>query len=428
MPFSAAAKMLGGGGSSKKRLAAQRNRLCNATMLISLMMILFTGSLLMRSTHRSPAVATANVLQEETQPPSASKKLGDTYSLYTKEFIKDIQSMDKKGVFLWSRDDDSLIEYATYRPSRQPPLRILVVAQLHAREMFSADVARLFMAAIMAQSPELIASYVAKNATLSEWTIVPVANPCGRDAVVAAYQGAKDSKPWDLCLRGNCAGVDLNRNWITYGSSLYKQTSSLRVKRGRFWGGVPETNPGPEAFSEPESKFLRLLIHDRRPDLVLSLHTGGVGFLHPPEDGDLEADLHDKFSFERIAQLKRLVGWARVKSGIRPREQRHLEDKMVKVAGGSMLDYCLRHDVPLAATLELYVTNDTRAERDYGPSPPAYRGTEHWGSDPWDCHRFYNPPQTLLLDSANRWLRLWKALFYLKASDRALLFVDASQR
>ena len=363
--------------------------------------------------------------------PEISKRVpisrGDTYAMNTEEFINDIKRTDRNKIFEWHLDGASGVHFAIYTPPK-PLMKILVVGQLHARELYSADMARFWMASIMAQTPTLLRDYVeVRNHSLSEWVFVPVANPCGRDLVTEAYTTAlgggggeaSSSNPnvtWRLCHRGNCDGVDLNRNWITYGSSLYRKTSSLRLRRGRFWDGTPETNPGPEAFSEPESKFLRGLVHEIKPDLVISLHTGGVGFLHPPEDRDTETDIHSKFSPERLSILRRLAGWGRMKTQIKPREQRHMEDAMVPVAGGSLLDYCVRHDVPLAFTLELYV-NET--DSIYGPSPPEYRGSEHWGDSPLNCHRFYNPPQTLLLDSANRWLRFWKALFYLKPSERA---------
>lgn len=366
--------------------------------------------------------------------PEVSRRVpvprGDTYAMSTEEFINDLKRMDKTRAFEWHFDSPSAIHFATYSPPR-PFLKVMVVGQLHARELYSADVARYWMASIMAQTPALLNDYVAlRNHSLSEWTFVPVANPCGRDAAVLGYTAlmyggatATANVTWGACHRGNCAGVDLNRNWITYGASLYKKTSGVRLKRGRFWDGSPETNPGPEAFSEPESSFLRSLIHEMKPHLVISLHTGGVGFLHPPEDKDTETDLHSRFSHDRLSKLRSAAGWARSRSGVKPREQRHMEDTMVPVAGGSLLDYCVRHEVPLALTVELYVDQNISRAGDLGASAPEYHGTERWGTSPLACHRFYNPPQALLLDSANRWLRLWKALFYLKASERAF-FAD----
>lgn len=356
------------------------------------------------------------------QPYRASPR--DTYSLSTRAFIQDIKGIDTDRVFEWHTD--GVLDYATYRPrcSTEPNslLKILVVGQLHARELFSADVARLWMAATMSQHRE---TGCLVNHTLSTWMFVPVANPCGRDMVARAYSMISTDPNttarnlvWQICKRGNCDGVDLNRNWITYSSSLYRKTSALRLQRGRFWDGFPETNPGPEAFSERETKSLRAVIHEYAPDLVISLHTGGVGFFHPPEDGDREEDQHENFSNTRLGSLQSLATWARRKAKIARSQQKHLEDVTAHISGGSLLDYCLRHDVPLAFTAELYVGDETAAKK-LGTSPPEYHGKEEWGSNPLDCHSFYNPPQAFILDSANRWLRLWKALFYLNQADGA---------
>lgn len=64
--------------------------------------------------------------------------------------------------------------------------------------------------------------------------------------------------------RFNAHGIDLNRNW------------------GCDWSATAvwhdqTVNPGPLAFSEPESQALAALIHDLRPNVVLFYHAAARG-------------------------------------------------------------------------------------------------------------------------------------------------------
>ena len=62
-----------------------------------------------------------------------------------------------------------------------------------------------------------------------------------------------------LNTRGNAAGVDLNRNLPTADFSPHFTESKY--------------NPGPNALSEPESRFLVSLLKDHPPGLILSFHS-----------------------------------------------------------------------------------------------------------------------------------------------------------
>jgi len=346
-----------------------------------------------------------------------------TYAMDTETFIKEIRSAERlrESVFEWKMEGP--IQYARYLPSVKPYMKVMVVGNLHARELFTADLVRLWMYAIVS-----VHGRPASNDTSRpSWVFVPVANPCGRDVVASAYRAlmTNDSRSnrthlWNVCHRGNCGGVDLNRNWITYRSSLYQRAGSLRLKRGRHWDGAPESNPGPEAFSEVETKALRALLHDERPDLLLSVHSGGVGFFHSPEDGELEEELHGSFSSQKLFDLERLTEWSRRKMGsLTRKQQKRLVEETLPISGGSMVDYAIKHDTPLSLTLEVYAGHHQGAFRAEARDE-AYRGREHWGRDPMNCHSFYNPPQERLLESANSWLRLWQALNYLSGSGKAL--------
>jgi hypothetical protein len=375
------------------------------------------------SEQETEAVSKTEVGEQTRQPrvelsPSIALH---TYAMDTDTFIREIRATErlKREIFEWKREGP--IEYAKYSPNGNPYMKIMVVGNLHARELFTADIVRLWMYTIVSVHNKPTSN----DTVLPSWVFVPVANPCGRDRVTSAYRALMSgnhnrTELWNVCHRGNCDSVDLNRNWITYRSSLYKKTSSLRLRRGRHWDGDPESNPGPEAFSETETKALRTLIHEERPDLLLSVHSGGVGFFHSPEDGETEEELHGSFSAQKIFDLERLTEWSRRKMGaITRKQQKRLTDATLPISGGSMIDYAIKHDVPLALTLEVYVGHpQTAFQRE--PQDPAYHGREHWGQDPMNCHSFYNPPQSRLLESANSWLRLWQALNYLRGSSRAL--------
>jgi len=80
--------------------------------------------------------------------------------------------------------------------------------------------------------------------------IVPNANPRGRKIVEEGY----------YCKRTNENGVDLNRNW------------GDDHRNGASQGD--EANPGPEGFSENETRALRDLVDHEKPDIYLSVHSG----------------------------------------------------------------------------------------------------------------------------------------------------------
>jgi protein MpaA len=81
-----------------------------------------------------------------------------------------------------------------------------------------------------------------KNLSLSI-VIFPLVNPDG----------------YRLNTRGNAAGVDLNRNLPTSDFSEHFTESKY--------------NPGPKALSEPESRFIVLLMKDHTPGFILSFHS-----------------------------------------------------------------------------------------------------------------------------------------------------------
>eukprot|EP00746_Dinoflagellata_sp_MGD_P009959 gnl/MRDRNA2_/MRDRNA2_120418_c0_seq1.p1 gnl/MRDRNA2_/MRDRNA2_120418_c0~~gnl/MRDRNA2_/MRDRNA2_120418_c0_seq1.p1 ORF type:complete len:445 (+),score=78.72 gnl/MRDRNA2_/MRDRNA2_120418_c0_seq1:103-1335(+) len=92
----------------------------------------------------------------------------------------------------------------------------------------------------------------------SEFQIVINGNPYSRKKV---EQG-------DFCLRVNEHGVDLNRNWDEKWQADAVLDSS-------------DTNPGTQAFSEPETKIFKSLVSDYKPTNFLTVHSGTRGMYMP---------------------------------------------------------------------------------------------------------------------------------------------------
>merc|ERR1719389_1273712 len=118
----------------------------------------------------------------------------------------------------------------------------------HAREIISPESALNFAQTLCGKGPD--AERASKILDSVSFTIVPNANPLGRKQVEEGY----------FCKRTNEDGVDLNRN--------FGEEHRAEENKG------DETNAGPNAFSEPESKMLKALVDSERPDIYLSVHSG----------------------------------------------------------------------------------------------------------------------------------------------------------
>lgn len=131
----------------------------------------------------------------------------------------------------------------------QPKKRAMMVYGEHARELISPESALHFVQALCGDGVAASrASAVLDNVS---FTIVPNANPVSRRLV----------EEGQYCKRTNEDGVDLNRNF----GDAHRAT-----------GDEPgeEMNPGPNGFSEPESRIIRDLVQEERPDIYLSIHSG----------------------------------------------------------------------------------------------------------------------------------------------------------
>jgi carboxypeptidase T len=91
--------------------------------------------------------------------------------------------------------------------------------------------------------------------------LIPAANP---DGLVRGREAAG---------RFNANGVDLNRNWACDWS------------RDAYWREY-EVDPGPRAFSEPETQALAVLIRQLQPAAVVFYHSAARGVFAGGCDGD----------------------------------------------------------------------------------------------------------------------------------------------
>jgi len=90
----------------------------------------------------------------------------------------------------------------------------------------------------------------------SEFQFILNANPRSRAKVEAGQ----------YCVRENPSGVDLNRNWDEH---FINQAV------------LDQTNPGPHAFSEPETQIFKQVVSEYKPTTFLSIHSGTLGMYMP---------------------------------------------------------------------------------------------------------------------------------------------------
>eukprot|EP00927_Polykrikos_kofoidii_P057542 TRINITY_DN51686_c0_g1_i1.p1 TRINITY_DN51686_c0_g1~~TRINITY_DN51686_c0_g1_i1.p1 ORF type:complete len:507 (+),score=49.68 TRINITY_DN51686_c0_g1_i1:149-1669(+) len=139
--------------------------------------------------------------------------------------------------------------------NRSVPInRIFMIFGEHSRELISPE-SGLAMLRLLCRD-KLGASTLEDN----EFEVVLNANPRSR----------KEVENGQMCLRTNPSGVDLNRNWDE--KWTMQTTEEL---------AMPDTNPGPAPFSEPETRILRDLLMSFRPTTFLTVHSGTRGLYMP---------------------------------------------------------------------------------------------------------------------------------------------------
>jgi hypothetical protein len=147
---------------------------------------------------------------------------------------------------------------------RTPKARILVLGGIHGDEYSSVSIVFKWMKILDAH-----------HSGLFHWQVAPLINPDG------LLQ--RKSK------RVNANGVDLNRN---FPNGISKQASiDYWIKRTRR---NPRRYPGSEPMSEPETRWVKQLMDDFQPDVIVAVHApyGIVDFDGPPEPPTHLGPLH----------------------------------------------------------------------------------------------------------------------------------------
>lgn len=134
--------------------------------------------------------------------------------------------------------------YRDYLPRsrRAPPHRVLLLGGIHGDEFSAVSVVFNWMTRL---DHERFQPF--------HWRVIPCANPDGLLAQPAT--------------RMNAHGVDLNRNFPT--PDWKKDAMVYWTQRTRK---DPRRYPGPEALSEPETRWLLQQIREFHPDAIVSVH------------------------------------------------------------------------------------------------------------------------------------------------------------
>lgn len=159
-----------------------------------------------------------------------------------------------------------LVVKVTDPNSPQPKKKIWIEGGIHAREWISPAVATYILHLLVTNESwrELL--------KVTEWYIVPVANPDGYQYTFTSERARlwRKNRRDNLSSDGRCKGVDLNRNW------------NLKWGVGASSNPCSETYKGPMPFSEPETRGLQAMMKSIGDiDLFITLHSFGQTILYP---------------------------------------------------------------------------------------------------------------------------------------------------
>jgi len=216
-----------------------------------------------------PSHTKLGFLERDARSRSKSGTMASLYPFYhTSDAIKsELQALASRchGMQLetvsGSGDDGQQrdIDVVTVRASRDASPaanRVFMLFGEHSRELISPESGLHFIKTLCGEtdlSPQ--AAEVLKD---SEFRIVVNGNPASRQRV---EQG-------DFCLRVNPDGVDLNRNW----DEEWQPSADM---------APAQTNPGPQPFSEPETRVFKQLVEQYKPTTFLTVHSGTKGMYMP---------------------------------------------------------------------------------------------------------------------------------------------------
>lgn len=142
------------------------------------------------------------------------------------------------------------------KPGSSPKSKMYLLFGEHARELISPESGLHFLRSLCGETEA--SAHLDGVLDDTEFRVVLNANPLSRRKVEAG----------DFCLRLNERGVDLNRNWGFHW-------------KAKTYGQSVDTNPGPRAFSEPQTQLLRDDVTAATPTAFVSVHSGTRAMFMP---------------------------------------------------------------------------------------------------------------------------------------------------
>jgi len=181
----------------------------------------------------------------------------------------------------WSVEGSVILQRDYPRmPARTPLGRVLLIGGIHGDEYSSVSIVFKWIS--------ILNKF---HSGLFEWRIVPLLNP--------------DGLLRQRSQRMNARGVDLNRNF---------PSPNWDVESRDYWvrrtASNPRRYPGPEALSEPESRWFAQQMEEFSPDVIVSVHAPHsiVDFDGPAQAPEKLGSLHLKLLGTYPGSLGRYAG------------------------------------------------------------------------------------------------------------------------
>lgn len=244
----------------------------------------------------------------------------------------DIQLTQRSQLNLNGQGEVSLDVLKVRKKGGAPQTKAFFVFGEHARELITGESALNFVQTLCGRTSH--SERAADVLDDVEFTIVPNANPTSRKLVEAGQ----------YCKRTNEDGVDINRNW----SDEHRDASQNVADN--------EDNPGPNAFSEPETQILKSLIDEAKADIYLTVHSGAYLLGTPFGYTTSTANLQNQAQMEDVLKI---ISQKYCDSEC---PYGNTAELIGYKSGGCDIDYVSEKlGVPYAYTWEIYASPDHRA-------------------------------------------------------------------
>jgi len=250
--------------------------------------------------------------------------------------------------------------------------KIFVVANQHARELISGEVAASFVVKMCAAwtacglgvcNKEQRSTFDATKNT--DFVVVFNANPKGRQAVMNGSAASTRVNP--------LTGIDLNRNWDVAFVPEPKNPEKAHLFGGDF------------AFQDPNVALMRDLFNQENPDLFLDLHSGTLALL-------------TNFAFEKSVDNKVYATQKKLLNRIQQRFCPNclvgsIAEKLDYLSNGTATDWArVKKHLSLSFLFEIY-----GGDKNKEPSPTEFEN--YW-------LRWFNPPPAEYKTVVNKWVQV----------------------